>query len=61
VKWLCNIIKQIESVERYNLRDFTYVAKDEYWTTHIYKCYVFDMRIHWHKQLQIRDMIYVEI
>jgi hypothetical protein len=30
VKWLCNIIKQIESVERYNLWDFTYITKDKY-------------------------------
>ncbi len=41
MKWLCNITKQVESGKRYSLRDFTYVAKGEYWTTRIYKCYVF--------------------
>jgi len=47
VKWLCNTTTQVESVKRYNLQDFTYVAKDKYWTAHSYKCYVLDMRIHW--------------
>jgi hypothetical protein len=35
------LTKQVENVKGYHLRDFTYLAKDKYWTARIYQYYVF--------------------